>query len=232
MHACTWHGHAHARTGRTGIQAWLSAHTPAHADSYYLLLALPCHHSQPELALAFPPTRSAPSAGWNRAPLTFPPLNPVRSRGQLPAWGPLCAHGLLGVGGGGQELRAAGCGSGAGTQGPTMPSSGAYNPGRGCPPGWIPGGSLEAQQREFRSGCRRRLGGVQKAGWRAGRRRVSPCLQLAASPSGPRAGRNHRPPLWRHDVPSGDKRSLLGKLSGEGGREWVGTLPKPPPTYP
>lgn len=96
--------------------------------------------------------------GGIRAPLTFPPLNPERSLGQLPggAWRgaplpspgrpclrpPQCSRSWTW----GRWPRAAPCSrSGAGTQGPTLPSSGAHSSGLGgaarlpdAKPAWIP----------------------------------------------------------------------------------------------
>lgn len=146
-HVSTWHWPAHAHTGPL-VSRRGRARTHAHADSYSLLLALPSNHTQTELALAFPPTRSSAGPGGNRAPLTFPPLNPRGAEGssRAGAW----------QGGGGETTSfplggpalepplwsrsrwswgrwrraAARPKSGADTQGSTLPSSGVHSPGQ------------------------------------------------------------------------------------------------------
>lgn len=152
------HTHAHARVhmARACSRAlgahWYPgvaehAHTHTHmqtASSFYSRSPVIKHKQNSHSPSRPHVPRRVP--GGTRAPLTFPPLNPTRSRGQLPGEGwrgdprlgpPLCSRSCWSWGR--WPSATARSGSGAGTQGPTLPSSGAYNPGRGCSPCQIPG---------------------------------------------------------------------------------------------
>lgn len=121
-------------------------------------------------------------------------------------------------------------GSGAGTRGSTLPSSGEHSPGRGCSPLQIPGGPGSQRNALGSVAVRMPVEGPEGSGKTTGEGGGETLrLTLSAadsSSSGPRAGLKHPPHHWRQDILNGDKgdRSLPGKLSG-GSRHGMGRDP-------
>lgn len=188
--------------------------------------------TQTKLTLAFPPTVSCQVLEGIRAPLTFPPLNPLRSRGHLfverargphtsplggPAWGLLCVLRRVGVGGHREE------------QPPVLGPEQAPRdlhchlavltaPGGGCSSSQIlegPGSQRKAAERDVvrmsagdpEEGSRRTWGGGGETG------SFPKPAQSGTEPSSISLGM--RCPQWHQEVSF-----LLGKLSGGAGREW------------